>query len=214
VQTLARILSGIPTQNGIAGIFASGGKRVKGVKAFVGMPVILNGKRIGHVACLTLDEGLKCVTGLRIARGLRGNRYIPSSAVSLFGDVAVLVTEEGVRPGGERGLNLRRATTTDGQILGAITGALIDERTLSVAALELSSGWWEDLARGRRYVYGWTACQGENVILECDGERGSEHEEQRNLHGDHHGRADRRGGGDGVGSDGYAGTAPDEANGD
>jgi uncharacterized protein YrrD len=185
---------------------------VKGVKAFVGMPVILNGRRIGHVACLTLDEGLKSVTGLRIARGLRGNRFIPSSAVSLLGDVAVLVTDEGVRPGGERGLNLRRATTTDGQILGAITGALIDERTLSVAALELSSGWWEDLVRGRKYVYGWTACKGENVILECDGERGSEHEE-RNLYGDDRGRADRRGRGDGAGADGFSNAAPDEADG-
>lgn len=185
---------------------------MKGVKAFVGMPVILSGKRIGHVACLTLDEGLRSITGLRIARGLRGNRFIPSCAVSLLGDVAVLVTEEGVRPGAERGLNLRRATTTDGQILGAITGALIDERTLSVAALELSSGWWEDLARGRRYVYGWTTSQGENVILECDGERGSEHEE-RNLRGGDRGRADRRGGGDGNGNDGFAGAAPDETDG-
>ena len=164
------------------------------------------------MACLTLDEGLRNITGLRIARGLRGNRYIPSSAVSLLGDVAVLVTEEGVRPGGERGLNLRRATTTDGQILGAITGALIDERTLSVAALELSSGWWEDLARGRRYVYGWTANQGENVVLECDGERGSEHEE-RNLRGGDRGRGDRRGGVDGNGNDGFAGAAPDETDG-
>ena len=185
---------------------------MKGVKAFVGMPVILSGKRIGHVACLTLDEELKNVTGLRIARGLRGNRFIPSSAVSLLGDVAVLVSEEGSRPGGERGLNLRRATTTGGQILGAITGALIDERTLSVAALELSSGWWEDLARGRRYVYGWTACQGENVILECDGERGSEHEE-RSLRGDGRGRGDWRGGADGAGDDGFTGAAPDEADG-
>ncbi len=185
---------------------------MKGVKAFVGMPVILNGKRIGHVACLTLDEGLTKVTGLRIARGLRGNRFIPSSAVGLLGDVAVLVKEDGVRPGGERGLNLRRATTTDGQILGAITGVLIDERTLNVAALELSSGWWEDLVRGRRFVNGWTACQGENVILEFDGERGSEHEE-RNLDGDRHGRADRRSGVNGTGNDGYAVSAPDEADG-
>lgn len=186
---------------------------MRGVKAFVGLPVILNGKRIGHVACLTLDEGLNRVTGLRIARGLRGNRFIPSEAISLLGDVAVLVTDEGGRPGGERGLNLRRALTTDGQILGAITGALIDERTGQVAALELSSGWWDDLARGRRYVRGWTACPGESVRLELEDERGSEHEE-RNLPGDHHGRADRRGGGGGAGFDGFLDAAPDEADGD
>ena len=185
---------------------------MKGVKAFVGMPVILNGKRIGHVACLTLDEGLTKVTGLRIARGLRGNRFIPACAVSLLGDVAVLVADDGVRPCGERGLTIRRATTTDGQILGAITGALVDEGTRRVAALELSSGWWEDLARGRRYVYGWTANQG-SVILECDGERGSEHEE-RNLYGGDRRRADWRGGGGGGGDDGYAGAAPDETDGD
>ncbi len=185
---------------------------MKGVKAFVGMPVILDGKRIGHVACLTLDEGLTRVTGLRIARGLRGNRFIPARAVSLLGDVAVLVTDEGVRAGGERGLTIRRATTTDGQILGAITGALVDEGTRLVAALELTSGWWEDLARGRRYVYGWTANPG-SVILECDGERGSEHEE-RNLYGDDRRRADRRSGGGGAGHDGRAGAAPGEADGD
>ena len=185
---------------------------MKGVKAFVGMPVILNGRRIGHAAYLTLDEGLKRVTGLRIARGLRGNRFIPAGDVALLGDVAVLVAGEGARPGAERGLNFRRATTTDGQILGAITGALIDERTLSVAALELSSGWWEDLVRGRRYGTDGTGSPGENVILEFDGERGSEHEE-RNLYGDRHGRADRRGSGDGAGADGFPDAAQDEADG-
>ncbi len=186
---------------------------MKGLKAFVGMPVIVGGKRIGHVAYLTLDERLTRVTGLRIARGLRGNRFVSASSVSLLGDVAVLVTNEGVRPSGERGLNLRRATTTDGQILGAITGAMIDERTLQVAALELTSGWWDDLARGRRYVYGWTASQGENVILESDGERGSEHEE-RNIYGNDHGRAAWRGGGDGAGDDGFSDAAPGEADGE
>ena len=185
---------------------------MKGVKAFVGMPVILAGKRVGHVACLTLDEGLTRVTGLRVARGLRGNRFISAGSVSLLGDVAVLVADQGVRPGGERGLNLRRATTTDGQILGAITGALIDERTLQVTALELSSGWWDDLARGRRYVYGWTASSGENVILECDGERGNEREE-RNVYRRDHGRADWHGGGNGAGDDGFQDAAPDEADG-
>ena len=192
--------------------FVSGGMRVKGVKAFAGMPVVLNGKRIGHVACLTLDEELTRVTGLRIARGVRGNRFIPSGDVSLLGDVAVLVTGEGRRPNGEHGLNLTRALTTDGQILGAITGALIDEGTLEVAALELSSGWWDDLARGRKYVYGWTAGRNGNVILECDGERGSEHEE-RNLSGDRRGRADRHGGGGGTGHDGFIDAAQDEADG-
>ncbi len=186
---------------------------MKGVKAFVGMPVILGGKRIGHVACLTLDESLTRVTGLRIARGLRGNRFVPAGYVSLLGDVAVLVTNEGVRPSGERGLNLRRATTTDGQILGAITGAMIDERTLKVAALELTSGWWDDLARGRRHVYGWTASQGENVILESDGEGGSEHE-KRNVYGDDRGCAVWRGGSDGAGDDGFSDAATDEADGD
>lgn len=185
---------------------------MKGVKAYVGMPIILSGKRIGHVACLTLDEGLTRVTGLRVARGVRGNRFIPSGAVSLLGDVAVLVTSEGGRPGDERGLSLRRALTTDGQILGAITDAQIDESTLRVAALELSSGWWDDLVRGRQYVYGWTACQGGNVILELDGERGSEHE-KRNLSGRDHRRADWRGGGGGFGDDGFPGAAPDEADG-
>lgn len=186
---------------------------MKGLKAFVGMPVIAGERRIGHVAYLTLDESLTHVTGLRIARGLRGNRFVPASDVSLLGEVAVLVTSEGVRPGNERGLSLRRATTTDGQILGAITGAMIDERTLKVAALEMSCGWWDDLARGRRYVYSWTANQGENVILESDGEGGSEHEE-RNLYGTDRGRAVWRGGGDGAGDDGYSDAAPDEADSD
>lgn len=185
---------------------------MKGVKAFVGMPVIFAGKRIGHVACLTLDDGLDRITGLRIARGVRGNRFIPASAVSLLGDVAVLVTEEGRRPNGEKGLALRRALATNGQILGAITGALVDEGTLLVTALELSSGWWDDMARGRRYVHGWIAGRDGNVVVECDEERGSKYE-GRNLSGDRHRRADRRDGGGGAWDDGFLGTAEDEADG-
>ena len=51
---------------------------------------------------------------------------------------------------------LKRAVSTDGRRMGAITGAEIDELSFAVTALELSSGLWEDLAHRRRRVTRYT----------------------------------------------------------
>ena len=54
--------------------------------------------------------------------------------------------------------------------LGAITGALIDQRSGRVAALELSRGFWEDLTQGRQWVFHYAVNRdSEDVLLMSEG---------------------------------------------
>ena len=66
---------------------------------------------------------------------------------------------------------LKRAVSTDGRRLGAVTGAEIDELSFGVIALELSAGLWDDLARHRQRVtrYSVNPDNGEVVIESGEG---------------------------------------------
>lgn len=125
---------------------------MRNLRSFIGMPAILEGKRLGRVIDVGLCEELRAMTGVYINRGLKGVWFIPEGQVNLLGEVAVLLSGAGQRAGGTRSRLLRRAFSLDGQPLGAICGALLDEETRRVRALELSGGYLDDLLYGRQWV--------------------------------------------------------------
>ena len=121
-----------------------------------GLPVIRNGKRIGRAACVELTEDLTRMRGLYVDCGLRGGRYIPEQSISVMGEVSILADERGKRASAKNSALLRRALSTDGQLLGAVSNAMIDEATRTVEALELSRGFIDDLFLGRRWIRQFT----------------------------------------------------------
>ena len=141
------------------------------LRGLMGMPVVCGGRRLGRVLRGELAEDLRQLDGIWISAGLRGTRYIPAESLELLGRVAVMAEDDGARRRMAGRPLLLRAVSTDGQRLGAVTGAEIDEVSFAVTSLELSSGLWDDLLRGRRRVTRYTVNRetGE-VIIEPDGD--------------------------------------------
>ena len=118
--------------------------------------MVCHNRRIGRVIQPELDGTLGRLKGIWVGAGLRGTRYIPSESLQLLGRVAVMSDDAGRRGRMRSAPLFRRATSTDGQRLGAITGAEVDELSLGLTALELSRGFWDDMLLGRRRVERYT----------------------------------------------------------
>lgn len=168
------------------------------LRALTGMPVVCGDRRIGRVLRAEVGPDLRALSGIWVAAGLRGTRFIPAEQLQLIGQAAIMADDWGRRgrPGAAPGL--RRALSTDGRRLGAITGAEIDELTLAVAALELSAGLWDDLVRARQRVLRYTVDpETGDVIIgpEEDGKEAQADEGRHDEGPDHRHGPGRRGGG-------------------
>ena len=139
---------------------------MRNAKSLLGMPVIRGGKTLGRVSHVLPDEDLKSIRGLYLHCGAAGSRFIECADLDVVGEVAVLARGAGKRMStGERPL-FRRAISSDGRRLGAITDALIDEETMAIEALELSRGYLDDLAGGRRRIRRFSVNKNGDVIVE------------------------------------------------
>lgn len=173
---------------------------MKTLRQMTGMPVVCRGRRVGRVMRSELSEDLTRLRGIWVSAGLRGTRWIPAEALEVLGQVAILSDSRGVRKRASFAPLLRRATATDGTRLGAVTGAEIDEVSLSVTALELSRGLWDDMLRGRQRVRGYTANRetGEVVVDIAGQAKEGWSDEGQHGEGPDHRHGDRLGGGDDV----------------
>lgn len=146
------------------------------LRALTGMPVVCGNRRVGRVLRADIGPDLKALTGIWVGAGLLGTRFIPADRLQLLGRAAILADDRGRRERPGEVSMPRRAVSTDGQRLGAVTGAEIDELTLSVAALELSEGLWDDLAHARRRVRRFTVNPDSGDVIVDPDEEGKEAE--------------------------------------
>lgn len=173
---------------------------MKKLRGLIGMPVVCRGRRIGRLLRGELSGDMTRLQGIWVGAGLRGTRYIPSEELQLVGQVAVLADGRGERRRMTCKSLFRRAVSTEGTRLGAVTGAEIDELSFAVTALELSRGPWDDLMEGRLRVTRYTAARenGEVVVDPADTAKEGWIDEGWHGQGADHRDADRLGGGDGV----------------
>jgi uncharacterized protein YrrD len=123
-----------------------------GLKRLVGLPVISDGEEMGHVLRGVLEKDGRRLSGLVVRGGLRGARWLPRQSISLLGDVSIIASGKPMRCPRDSSYRLFRVSDTLGARLGIVTDALIDEKTLSVVALQVSSGPVDDLIDGRWYA--------------------------------------------------------------
>ena len=143
---------------------------MKSVRSLIGRPVLLEGKTIGRVAQFELDESLHHLTGLYVNGGLFGTRRIPAEQIRVLGSVCVLVEGNGKREHAKEEAVRRRARLSDGTRIGAVTGAVLDEKTLHVKALELSRGYVDDLFHPRQWIAHYAVHQlSGDVLVEPEG---------------------------------------------
>ena len=170
------------------------------VRAMIGMPVVCNNRKIGRMVQADITEDLKQMQGVWIDAGLRGTRYIPADSLQMLGQVAIIADDSGKRRRLTSVPLFYRAVSTDGQRLGAITGAEINELSFHVESLELSSGLWDDLFSVRMRILRYTVNRetGEVIVEQTGHEREDENDEERHDKGPDHRVADWRIGGDNL----------------
>ena len=164
------------------------------VRGLIGMPVVIGSRRIGRVLQADISDDLRRLEGIWVGAGLRGTRYIPSDSLEVLGDAAIIADASGRRGRGRARPLFRRAVSTDGLRLGAITGAEIDGVSFLVTGLELSAGLWDDLFTRRQRVTRFTVNRetGDVIVDPAGQEREAEDDEGRNAQGTDHRDADRR----------------------
>ena len=126
------------------------------LRSLTGMSVVCGSRRIGRLLRTELTADLRQLSGIWVGAGLIGTRFIPAERLEMLGRVAVMAEDRGKRRPMRSSPLLKRAVSTDGRRLGAITGAEIDELSFGVIALELSAGLWDDLAHHRQRVTRYT----------------------------------------------------------
>lgn len=180
-----------------------------------GMPVVCGKRRIGRVILAELDGDLRALKGLWIGSGARGTRFLSAEHIQLIGERTVQADEAGRRSRLKAEPLFLRALSTDGRRLGAVTGALLDPLTLSVSALELSAGVWDDLLHSRRRLTRYKVDPRIRAVIvdpESAWEEVTEHEGRHDEGPDHrHGAGRRRG--DDLRRDELADRAPVEPEG-
>lgn len=139
---------------------------MRNAKFLLGMPVVRSGRQLGRVSFVLHDEHLTSVSGLYLYCGLSGSRFIERAQLDLIGDVAILAHGSGRRMALSERPMLRRALSSDGRRIGAITDTVIDETTFEIEALELSRGYLDDLTGGRTRIRQFTVCPNGDVIVE------------------------------------------------
>ncbi len=138
---------------------------MKSAKSLIGLPVIFECQPLGYVCQAMPDERLQHLERIYFSSGT-GARVIERSHVDALGEVAMLVHAPGKRAQLPEPFWPRRALSTDGARLGAITDALIDEDTLEIHMLELSRGLFDDFSSGRVRIGRFSVRAGGEVVID------------------------------------------------
>ena len=156
--------------------------------AMIGMPGVCRSKKIGRMIQADISGDLKRLMGIWIDAGFMGTRYIAAEDLEMLGSHTIISDSRGRRKRLTSSPMFHRAVSTDGQRLGAVTGAEIDDISLCVEALELSTGITDDLYLGRRRISSFTVNrETKEVVIDATGERmeGANHEKRNGKRSDH-----------------------------
>ena len=143
---------------------------MKSIRGMLGMRVVMDAKKLGHVAQVRISRDITRMEGVWLDAGLAGARYIPSEHISMLGSVAVIVDAVGKRlPVCQKSL-LRRVVSTGGCRLGIAVDAWVDEQTFAVEAITLSKSFWDDILHGRETIAHFHVDDGNNIVADEESE--------------------------------------------
>lgn len=128
----------------------------------LGLPAVCGERVVGHVERAVPDETGQRLLGFIVRRGLGGAKWADRSAISVLGDVSVILKERPGRVPKGSDLTLGPVKDEGGLTLGRVTDWWISRDALDITALEVTLGLMEDLTRGRRTVRHWAVQPGED----------------------------------------------------
>lgn len=118
-----------------------------------GFPIILQNRQEGLLQCISLDPAQKRVHALVISCGIRGKKIVFATHVRSIADGFILVDSIEKYSRHYETNTCRFVRDTTGLLAGSITDYAIDERTLSIQALEMIPGYLPSERRIRIWVY-------------------------------------------------------------
>ena len=128
----------------------------------LGLPAVCGERVVGHVERAVPDESGRQVQGFIIRRGLGGAKWADRSAVTVLGDVSLILKRPPGRVPKASAVTIGAVKDEGGLTLGRVTDWWIGKESFSITALEISLGLVEDLITGRRTVRQWTLQPGED----------------------------------------------------
>ncbi len=123
-----------------------------GMKRLIGLPVVVDGKQIGTVTRGVVQPDGRALLGLVVREGIKSSRFLPARDIRMLGRLSVIGSRKPERMPREAGYRLFRVTDANGARVGLVTDVMLDENTLRVTALEISSGPVDDLIDGRWFA--------------------------------------------------------------
>ena len=131
----------------------------------LGLPAVCGERVVGHVERAVPDETGQHVQGFVIRRGLGSAKWADHSAVSVVGDVSVILSRQPGRV--PKGSDVLLAAVKDegGLTLGRVTDGWFSRDSLDITALEVTLGLMEDLTTGRRTVSRWSVKRTDDGLI-------------------------------------------------
>lgn len=122
----------------------------------LGLPVIRDGRLLGHVERAMVHRDGQRLHGLTLRRGLGGSRWADAESISVLGDVSVILSAAPGRAPRDADFRLNLVKDSGGLTLGWVTDAFLHPVTCRITALEISLGPAEELRCGRLLARAWT----------------------------------------------------------
>jgi len=122
----------------------------------LGLPVIRDGRLLGHVERALLHRDGQSLRGLTLRRGFGGARWADAADISVLGEVSVILSRAPGRIPRDADFSLRLVKDSGGLTLGWVTDAFLHPVTCRITALEISLGPAEELRCGRLLARAWT----------------------------------------------------------
>lgn len=105
------------------------------MSSLTGLPVVLQGRCIGHVERPMLDERGRRLRGFTVRRGLRSARWMDRAGIVVLGEVSVVVDRVPVRIPRDADVRLSHVADSAGLRLGMVTDVWLQPGSLRVEAL-------------------------------------------------------------------------------
>lgn len=134
----------------------------------LGLPVIREGRLLGHVERALLRRDGLALRGLTLRRGLGGARWTEAADIRVLGEVSVIVSATPGRIPRDAEFSLRLVKDSAGLTLGWVTDAFVHPVSCRITALEISLGPAEELRCGRMLTRSWTVDpRSGQVLIPC-----------------------------------------------
>ena len=122
-------------------------------------PVVCNDRQIGYLQGAKLDDGQKKVQAFVIAQGLKGKGLVYPEAVKVISEefiIALCIAKY------DRKFPVQNASfayDTDGLMIGIVSDYAVEEKTLSVEAIEVKRGYLPCERNDRIWFYRYSSSE-------------------------------------------------------